>query len=111
MPKKVRFYTEQEINLLQEFAKSKAPVNKQMLAEFCKNYKRSLHSATVKVYDFRRQFGFENSRPPRNKTINPKANLVKDKTVATMSKGEFKIPINSWNVSNENGQFYFVVKF
>lgn len=114
MSKKITFYTNQENNLLKEYAKTKAPVNTKLLGQFCKDYNRSLHSARIKVYEFRKQMGIDNSRAPRvkrNNPVMPVASLIKNKSVATVSKGEFKIPINSWNVSNENGQFYFIVKF
>ena len=111
MSKKLRFYTKEEMQLLEQFAKSGQPVGKKLIGDFCKVNKRSETSVGLKVYELRRKLGIPTTNKKIVKTVNPKANFVKDKTVATMSKGEFKIPINSWNVSNENGQFYFIVKF
>ena len=28
-----------------------------------------------------------------------------------LSKGQFRVPISNWTISNENGQFYFIAKF
>jgi hypothetical protein len=111
MSKKFRFYTQEEKALLQQFAESKLPVNRKMLGQFCKENKRSHHSATMKVYEFRKKLGIENSRPPRVKKVIPTATVVKDSSTAKLSKGEFKIPVNNWNITNENGQMYLTVKF
>ena len=111
MAKTLKFYTKEELSLLQSYAASKAPVNRGLLQQFCKDNNRSFHSATLKVYELRKKLGIENSRPPRNKTVFPKATVVKDKSVAKMSKGEFKIPVNNWNISNEDGQMYLNIKF
>lgn len=46
-----------------------------------------------------------------NKTTSPKTYIVKDKSIAKISKGQFKIPVNNWNITNENGQMYLNIKF
>ena len=110
MSKKLRFYTQEEINTLQEFAKSGLPVNHKMLGQFCKENKRSFHSAMLKVHDLRKRLN-NGISSTRNKTVIPTAKVVKDKSVAKISKGEFKIPVNNWNITNENGQMYLTIKF
>ncbi len=111
MSKTLRFYTQEEKTLLQQFAESKLPVNKKLLGQFCKDNKRSFHSAMLKVYEYRKKLGIENSRSPRVKKTTPTVNVVKDNSVAKISKGEFKIPVNNWNITNENGQMYLTIKF
>jgi DNA-directed RNA polymerase specialized sigma54-like protein len=114
MAKTLKFYTEHEMSILNNFAASKAPVNNNLIGQFCKDYTRSEHSVTCKVYELRKKLGIENSRPPRpikNKTITPKATVVKDNSVARVSKGEFKIPVNNWNITNEEGQMFLNIKF
>jgi hypothetical protein len=111
MKKKLKFYTEEEMSILNEFAKSRVPVNKKLLGEYCKKYDRSLHSVSFKVYDLRKKLGIESTRPLKNKTVIPKANVVKDSSIAKISKGEFKIPVNNWNITNEDGQMFLNIKF
>ena len=111
MTKKLKFYTEEEMSILNEFAKSRVPVNKKLLGEYCKKYDRSFHSVTFKVYDLRKKLGIESSRPQKNKTITPKATVIKDNSIARVSKGEFKIPVNNWNITNEDGQMFLNIKF
>ena len=108
----VRFYSKEEIKKLKEIAKGKQPINRDLLKEFCKKYDRSFASATIKVYDLRKKSSFSISTKKYVKKSTPKVNLVKqDKTIMNLSKGQFRIPINTWNISNENGKFYFVAKF
>jgi len=111
MSKGLRFYTREELNALHQLAVSEAPVNKKLLEQFCKDYNRSFHSAGLKVYEFRKKLNIGNAKPPRNKTVMPKADLVKDSSVAKISKNEFKIPVNNWNITNENGQMFLNIKF
>jgi hypothetical protein len=108
MSKKLRFYSNEENEFITMYAQSGKPVNEKNLEEFCKKNKRSFLSVSVKVYELRKKLGLSKNIV---KNVSPKANLVKDKTVVNLSKGEFKIPISNWNVKNENGQFYFVVQF
>lgn len=100
---KAFFYSTEENQLIESFAKSGKPVNNDLLSDFCKKYKRSYLSASVKVYELRRKLGLTSP-----KSLN--ANLVKDNS-AKISKGEFKIPVNNWTVTNENGQMYLTIKF
>jgi len=100
---KAFFYSAEETQLIESLAKSGKPVNHKLLDDFCKKYKRSYVSASMKVYDVRKKLGITSP-----KSIS--ANLVKDNS-AKMSKGEFKIPVNNWNITNENGQMYLTIKF
>jgi len=100
---KLFFYSAEETQLIESFAKSGKPVNHKLLDDFCKKYKRSYVSASMKVYDVRKKLGITSP-----KSIS--ANLVKDNS-AKISKGEFKIPVNNWTVTNENGQMYLNIKF
>jgi len=112
--KTLKFYTEHEMSILRDFAASKAAVNNKLIGQFCKDYNRSEHSVTCKVYELRKKLGIENSRPPRlikNKKTSPKANVVKDSSIAKISKGEFKIPVTNWNITNEDGQMFLNIKF
>jgi hypothetical protein len=115
--KKLKFYTQEELNILDEFAKSQAPLNKKLLGEYCKQYDRSIHSVTFKVYDLRKKLGVQNSRPGRNnktESISTKTELtptVKDQSVVNIGKGEFNIPIKSWSITQHTDGFYFNVKF
>jgi len=113
MKKKLKFYTQEEMSILNEFAKSRVPVNKKLLGEYCKKYDRSLHSVSFKVYDLRKKLGIESSKPARNKTNFPKTELTptKDQSVVNMGKGEFNIPIKSWSITQHTDGFYFNVKF
>jgi hypothetical protein len=116
MPKTVRFYSEQEKHQVREFAMTGKPV-KGLIEEFCKVNDRSFHSVALKIYEMRNRMSIpKNTKTGVDKKVPkaPKVELaptIKDKTTVNLSKGEFKIPISNWNVSNENGQFYFIVKF
>ena len=108
--KTLKFYTKEENKELVPFIKGDLQPTKEALNDFCEKYNRNFESVRVRIYILRR----------KNKTKkalvkgSPVASLkptMKDKTTVNLSKGEFKIPISNWNVSNENGQFYFVVKF
>ncbi len=107
----VRFYSKEEMKDLAPFIKGGETPTKESLKDFCKKYNRSYGSVQVRVYTLRKK---KNSAKKVMVKQSPKVSLkptVKDKTTVNLSKGEFKIPISNWNVSNENGQFYFVVKF
>jgi hypothetical protein len=110
--KTVRFYSKEENKELMPFIKGGVQPTKESLANFCKKHNRNFGSVQVRIYTMRK-----NNKIKKNLVkgdIMPKASLkptMKDKTAVNLSKGEFKIPISNWNVSNENGQFYFIVKF
>lgn len=108
--RKVRFYSKEEVKELASFIKSGETPTEKNLEAFCKKYNRSFGSVQVYIYTKRK------AKKQRKLMVKqtPKVSLkptIKDKTTVNLSKGEFKIPITNWNVSNENGQFYFVVKF
>jgi hypothetical protein len=106
----LKFYSKQELKDLVPFIKDGQKPTEENLKSFCEKYNRNFESVRVYVY-------IKRKRNRDNKALikgAPKASLkptMKDKTTVNLSKGEFKIPISNWNVSNENGQFYFVVKF
>lgn len=110
-PKTLRFYSNEENRALTPFIKGEMKPSLKNLKDFCEKYNRSIGSVQVRIYTQIRK----NTKKKNliKGDIVPKVALtsVKDKTTVNMSKGEFKIPITNWNVSNENGQFYFVVKF
>lgn len=111
MKRNFKFYSEEENNEMAQLAATNKSVNKALVGEFCTKYARSYGSVVNRIYDVRKKNG-QPSRTPRTvKNVSPKAILVKDKSVATVSKGEFKIPITNWNVKSEDGKFYFLVKF
>ena len=110
MAKKVNFYTEQEMNVLQQLADSNKPVNAELLNDFCKKYKRTLGSAQLKVYGLRKNKpGYVNRFA--KKEMRKDVSLVKPKDTFTVSKGEVKIPINKFNIEQQKDGFYFVIKF
>jgi hypothetical protein len=102
--KTIRFYSKEENAFFRNYAKSKEPVREELLQKFCVDNNRPISSVMFKIYDLRKKM-------KQNKTSSPKANVVKDKSIAKMSKGEFKIPVNNWTMTNEDGKLYLVVKF
>ena len=100
--KTIRFYSKKELSALKSFIKGHTKPNDANLAEFCKQYQRSADSVRALVYKLRKQ----NGTTRRTKRVNSTKN-----DVLTVMKNEFKIPIKNWNVSQENGTFYFSVKF
>jgi hypothetical protein len=106
MAKKVRFYSAEENAFIKNYAKSNQPVKEELLQKFCVDNNRPVNSVIFKIYDLRKKM-------KQNKTNSPfpKANVVKDNSVAKMSKNEFKIPVNNWNITNENGQMFLNIKF
>jgi hypothetical protein len=104
MSRTLKFYSAQENAFIQNYAKSKEPVKGKILEKFCIDNNRPIHSVSCKIYDLRKKM-------KGNKTISPKATIVKDKSIAKISKGEFKIPVNNWNITNEDGQMYLKIKF
>ena len=104
MAKKVRFYSAEENAFIANYAKSNQPVKEELLQKFCVDNNRPVNSVIFKIYDLRKKM-------KQNKTTSPKANVVKDNSVAKMSKGQFKIPVNNWNITNEDGQMYLNIKF
>lgn len=100
----LRFYSKEENAFIQNYAKSNNPVREDLLATFCKTHNRPVKSVMFKIYDLRKKL--------KNQTTSKaKLSLVKDNSVAKLSKGEFKIPVNNWNITNENGQMYLNIKF
>lgn len=107
----LRFYSKEEKKALAPFMSKKIAVNEENLKDFCKKYDRSYGSVQVYIYTNRKRKIERKQILGKN---SPKASLrptIKDKSKVNLSKGEFKIPISNWNVSNDNGQFYFIVKF
>jgi hypothetical protein len=104
MSKKLRFYSKEENAFIENYAKSNEPVREENLMHFCHKNKRPVNSVMFKIYDVRKKL--------KNQTTNKAtASLVKDNKTAKMSKSEFKIPVNNWTVTNENGQMYLNIKF
>ena len=103
MAKKLKFYTTEELSFIEAYAKSKEPVKEELLQKFCVDNNRPMNSVIFKIYDLRKKMR-------QNKATSPKAN-VKDTSVAKISKGEFKIPVNNWNITNEDGQMFLNIKF
>jgi hypothetical protein len=104
MAKKLRFYSAEENEFITSYAKSKEPVKEELLQKFCVDNNRPMNSVMFKIYDLRKKMR-------GNKTTSPKADLVKDSSVAKISKNEFKIPVNNWTITNENGQMFLNIKF
>jgi hypothetical protein len=108
--KTLKFYTKEENKELAPFINGEKQPTASALKDFCDKYNRSLNSVQVRIYTLRRRKKTTKSLIKGSPVASLKPTL-KDKTTVNLSKGEFKIPISNWNVSNENGQFYFVVKF
>lgn len=106
--RQIRFYSKEELKELQPYINGKK-IDKQHIAEFCKNHKREYNSVLVNIYTRRKAAGVVTS--PKKDKFKTEAVLKPRKAAINMAKGEFKIPVSSWNVTNDNGQFYFVVKF
>lgn len=101
----LRFYSKEEITALKPFIKGDIRVSQQNLAEFCKKYNRTFLSVQMFVYNTRRK------NQATKVLTNPNVSLKKDDSPAKLSKGEFKIPVNNWTMTNEDGKLYLVVKF
>lgn len=110
MAKQIKLYTTEEINFLETLANSNKPVNSNLLDSFCKKYKRSLGSASLKVYELRKKTPGYINRFARKEVKND-VSLVKPTDNFTVSKGEVKIPISNFNIKQEKDGFYFVIKF
>jgi hypothetical protein len=109
--KVLRFYSREEIKALEPFIKDGQSVSEKALAEFCAQNNRSFGSVQVYIYSKRKQ---NKQKRAYKKSQAVKADLTpvaKDQSIAKMSKGEFKIPVNNWNITNENGQMFLNIKF
>ncbi len=104
----IRFYSKEEIKALKPFINGQIGVNPKNLEEFCQKYNRSYGSVQVYVYNARKK---KATKKQMTSSFSPKASLKKDASPAKLSKGEFKIPVNNWNIINENGQMYLTIKF
>ena len=104
----IRFYSKEEIKALKPFINGQIGVSPKNLEEFCQKYNRSYGSVQVYVYNARKK---KATKKQMTSSSTPKASLKKDASPAKLSKGEFKIPVNNWTMTNEEGQLYFVVKF
>jgi hypothetical protein len=67
-------------------------------------------SVIVHIYQNRKKLA---KRRKMVKSTAPAGKLMnkKDNSIINLNKGEFNIPIKSWNISQNNGEFYFTVKF
>jgi hypothetical protein len=107
----LRFYSQEEKKALKPFINKNLSPSEENLKDFCKKYNRNFPSVQVYIYTNRKRKVERKEMLGKN---SPKAALkptLKNKSKVNLSKGEFKIPISNWNVTNDNGQFYFVVKF
>lgn len=108
MSKSIVFYTKNELRELKPFIRGNQPVNEKSLKSFCKKYNRTYGAVQVKVYSLRNQLKYKKA----GLTTDKSATLVPRKNNAiSLNKSEFRVPINSWNITQDNGQFYFTVKF
>jgi len=106
----IRFYSKEEAKVLAPFIKKNVAIDKQAITDFCKKYNRSMGSVLVYIYQNRKKLA---KRRKMVKSIAPVGKLMnkKDNSIINLNKGEFNIPIKSWNISQNNGEFYFTVKF
>lgn len=104
MAKKLKFYSVEENAFILNYAASAEPVREELLQKFCVDNDRPVSSVMCKIYYLRREL-------KKNKNSPLTASIIRDNSIAKMSKGEFKIPVNNWNISNENGQMYLNIKF
>jgi hypothetical protein len=100
----LKFYSKEENAFITAYAKSKEPVREEFLQKFCVDNNRPMKSVMFKIYNLRKKM-------KQYKATSPKGNVVKDNSVAKISKGEFKIPVNNWNITNEDGQMFLNIKF
>lgn len=106
--KTVRFYSKEEMKVLNPFIRSNQPLSDDSLSEFCSKYDRSMASVKALIY----------SKRQKNKKLTTKykvkrsfGKLRSTDDVINLTKGEFNIPIKSWSMSQEDGVFYFNVMF
>ena len=111
MAKKIVFYTKEELKVLNGLAKSKKPVNKALLEDFCKKYNRTYGSVALKVYSLRPKYAGKTTKRKNNKLFTRDTTLVPKNNTINKRSGEFKVPINSWSISQNDNKLYFVVKF
>lgn len=104
--KTLRFYSKEEMSQIKAFAASKK-IDKTLLQEFCKKYNRSFAGAQVLIYKTRKQMNMVK----KGKRMQTNAKLRSSKDVINLTKGEFNIPIKSWNISQTEEGFFFNVKF
>jgi len=104
--KTLRFYSKEEKSQIKAFAASKK-IDKALLEVFCEKYNRPKASVLFMIYKTRKEINMVK----KGKRVQPNAKLRSSKEVINLTKGEFNIPIKSWNISQNNGEFYFNVKF
>ena len=98
MATKLKFYTSREIAHLKAIANY--PTRQQKLValkQFSEKFERSYNAAYIKYL-----------------TLTKRINKKTDKKLVnrlSVKKGQFKIPIESWNINNEDGKLYFTVNF
>lgn len=125
MKKTVRFYSEEELAQVKELAMTGLPV-KGLIEDFCTINNRPFHSVALKIYEMRAKLNIPKKSktgkdekvvktpkvPKTSKAVKAElAPTVKDKSVVNIGKGEFNIPIKSWNITQHTDGFYFNVKF
>lgn len=107
---KLKFYSSQELKELQPYINGKK-FDKTYIEEFCKRNNRNYNSVIAKIYNSRKTANTTKTTVEKFKKEAILKPIKKTKSDINMTKGEFKIPITNWSVTQDNNQFYFVVKF
>jgi hypothetical protein len=92
MPRKIVFYSKQEINELEQIKMiDDRHARKSEMVKFCRKTNRTFHAVTSKLSSLR-------TKKPKEKT-------------ATISASEFVIPVKKYELREINGQLNIVIKF
>jgi hypothetical protein len=95
MPRKIVFYSKQEINELEQIKMiDDRHVRKSEMVKFCRKTNRTFHAVTSKLSSLRTK----KPKQPKEKT-------------ATISASEFVIPVKKYELREINGQLNIVIKF
>lgn len=109
--KPFRFYSREEYRALMPFIKAKGRLNFSELADFCKKYNRPVVSVSQYIHKCRKTKRYARAKRNSNKVNSLIVPKTTNNTTASVKKGEFKVPINNWNLTFENGKAFFTVNF
>lgn len=100
-PRKVRFFSEEEVNALVSFHSLPSVERRKALTDFAKKYKRT-DAAVYRKYHLLTSEKAGHSVEKVKKTA---------KSLTTLTKNEFHIPIKNWEVRKTNDQNILVLMF
>lgn len=105
MKKTIRFYSRQEVAQLRKIAKLPSKEKRQAMLQFCKDNKRPLPSAYIKLLSVVKKS--KPGRKPGRKSLKT-ASLV---GASGSNKGEFVIPVKNWKLQNSDNGLNIVINF